>query len=444
MTQSSPPLSLPPTPPRIRRSQVLFLALIVIGGVVNYMDRSTLAVANSTIRSEFGVSLTEMGLVLSAFSWSYAFAQLPVGGLIDRLGPRRLLGAGLCLWSLAQAAGGLARGFGQLILSRIVLGIGEAPQYPSAAKVVSNWFPRHARGTPTGIFNAASPLGSAIAPPILTLMMVWLSWRWMFILIGLFGLAVAVIWLILYRDPAQKNLDATEIAYLTEDQAPTLARSTNVTFAEWRALFSHVTTWGMILGFFGSVYLNWVYLSWLPGYLVMARHMSLVNTGFLASIPFFCGFVGCLVAGWISDRMASLSSSPVRGRVIPVVVAMLGMAAFTAPAALAQSNVTALVCISVVIFLANAASACSWSLVTVVAPPSRVASVGALQNFGGFVGGALAPVLTGAIAQHFSFVPALLTGAAFAFVGALLYWFLVREPIPEHDPLPATRFVSAD
>lgn len=433
MSPSSSPSPSPavPTPARVRRAQVLALALIVLAGIINYMDRSTLAVANSTIRSEFGVSLTEMGLVLSAFSWSYAFAQLPVGGMVDRLGPRRLLGGGLALWSLAQAAGGMVLGFGQLIATRVVLGIGEAPQFPSAAKVVSNWFPRHARGTPTGIFNAASPLGSAIAPPILTLLMVWMSWRWMFALLGLAGLVVALVWLAVYRDPAQKNLDTAEIAYLTEDAAPTLARGTNLTFAEWRGLFGHLTTWGMILGFFGSVYLNWVYISWLPGYLVMARHMSLTTTGFLAAIPFFCGFIGCLVAGWISDKAARLSKNPVRGRVIPVALAMFGMAAFTAPAALAQSNVTAIVCISVVIFLANAASACSWSLVTVVAPPSRVASMGALQNFGGFIGGSLAPILTGAIAEHFSFVPALLTGAAFAFVGALLYLFLVREPIAD-------------
>ncbi|HWW70128.1 MAG TPA: MFS transporter, partial [Duganella sp.] len=122
------------------------------------------------------------------------------------------------------------------------------------------------------------------------------------------------------------------------------------------------------------------------------------------------------------------------GRRNAVVVATLGMVAFTIPAALADSNVVAVACISIVIFLANASSACAWSLATVAAPPSRIASLGAIQNFGGFLGGALAPVLTGYIAQTWSFVPALLTGAAIAFAGAMSYHFLVVRPIPEDDP----------
>lgn len=415
------------TPPRVRRAQILSLALLIISGVVNYMDRGTLSVANSTIREELGVSLGQMGLLLSAFSWSYALSQLPAGGLVDRVGPRKLLSLGLVVWSLAQAAGGLVTGYGQFIVSRVVLGIGEAPQFPSAARVVSNWFPLKARGKPTGVFNAASPLGTALAPPVLTLLMVYLDWRWMFVLMGLVGLVMAVFWYALYRDPA--GLDPTEQRYLEPEPAASGTVASKLTFAEWRSLFSYTTTWGMILGYFGSVYLNWVYLTWLPGYLTMARHMSLVRTGFAASVPFFCGFVGCLVAGWFSDRITHGSTSLITRRKIPVVLAMLGMAAFTVPAALVEDNTIALACISVVVFLANAASVCSWTLATAAAPADRIASLGSLQNFGGFLGGALAPILTGYIAESFSFVPALLTGAGIAFLGALSYLFLVRHPV---------------
>jgi sugar phosphate permease len=420
-----------PAPRRIRRAQVLSLALLIVSGVVNYMDRGTLSVANAAIRDELGISLGQMGLLLSAFSWSYALSQLPAGGLVDRIGPRKLLTAGLVLWSLAQAAGGLVTGYAQFILSRIVLGVGEAPQFPSAARVVSNWYPLADRGKPTGVFNAASPLGTALAPPLLTLLIVYLDWRAMFMLMGLVGLIVAAIWFALYRDPANLRLDAAEVGYLGT-AAPRDGRK--LTFAEWRGLFAHVTTWGMIIGYFGSVYLNWVYLTWLPGYLTMARHMSLVRTGFAASIPFFCGFLGCLAAGWFSDRVARGSASLVTRRKIPVVLAMLGMAAFTVPAALVDSNTVAIACISCAVFLANAASVCSWTLATAAAPANRVASLGSLQNFGGFLGGAMAPILTGYIAESYSFVPALLTGAAMAFLGALSYLFLVRSPIEE----PAT------
>ena len=419
-----------PVPSRVRRAQVLSLTLLVASGIINYMDRGTLAVANSAIRQEMGVSLVEMGWLLSAFAWSYALAQLPVGGMVDRIGPRRLLGFGLVLWSLAQAAGGLVHSFTQFVASRVVLGVGEAPQFPSAVRVVSNWFPIRERGVPTGVFNSASPLGSALAPPLLTLLIVYLDWRWMFVLMGVLGLVMAAVWFALYRDPSPANLDAAEAAYLNEGAVADTKPAEKLGFRDWLALFRHLTTWGMILGFFGSVYLNWVYLTWLPGYLTQARGMDLVTTGIAASVPFFCGFVGCLVAGWFSDKLTRKSASPMAGRKLPIVLAMLGMAGFTVPAALVESNVIALACISVVIFLANASSASAWALATAAAPSNRIASLGSLQNFGGFLGGALAPILTGYIAQSFSFVPALLTGAAIAFLGALSYLFLVHKPIP--------------
>lgn len=419
------------TPPRIRRSQTLALVLLVVCGVINYLDRATLAVANEYIRADLGLSLGQMGLLLSAFSWSYALCQLPVGALVDKVGPRWLLGIGLVIWSLAQAAGGLAATFGWFVIARIALGIGEAPQFPAAARVVSNWFPLRSRGTPTGIYNSASPLGVALAPLLLSPLIVATSWHWAFFVTGALGLVAAVVWVALYRDPVREQLTAVERAYLEGDDAG--KAKPKVDFAAWRALFRHRATWGMMLGFFGSVYLNWVYLTWLPGYLRTERHMDLAQSGIAASIPFFCGFAGALLAGWASDRVTRGASSPVAARRNAVVVAMLGMVAFTIPAALVESNVVAVACISIVIFLANASSACSWSLATVAAPPSRIASLGAIQNFGGFLGGALAPVLTGYIAQTWSFVPALLTGAAIAFAGAMSYHFLVIRPIPEHD-----------
>lgn len=432
----------PSAPPRIRRAQQIALALLMVSGVVNYLDRGTLAVANASIRADLGLSLGQMGVLLSAFSWSYALCQLPVGALVDRIGPRWLLGFGLVVWSLAQASGGLATSFGWFVIARIALGIGEAPQFPSAARVVSNWFALRARGTPTGIFNSASPLGTALAPLLLSILVVSFNWRWAFIVTGAAGLIVAIVWFALYRDPLRAQLSTQEVQYLDAGKEDVAAPS-KVTFADWRSLFSHGTTWGMLIGFFGSVYLNWVYLTWLPGYLTAERHMSLMHTGIAASIPFFCGFIGALTAGWFSDLITRKSSSAVVSRRNAVVIAMLGMVVFTIPGALAQSNTVALACISVVIFLANAASASSWALATAAAPPSRVASLGAIQNFGGFIGGALAPVVTGFIAQKWSFVPALLFAAAVAFVGAMAYLVLVKKPIPEqeagvaHAPLPA-------
>jgi sugar phosphate permease len=420
------------TPGRILRRQQLSLVLLVICGVINYLDRATLAVANEYIRADLGLSLGQMGLLLSAFSWSYALCQLPVGALVDKIGPRWLLGGGLVVWSLAQAAGGFASTFGYFVLARIALGIGEAPQFPAAARVVSNWFPARARGTPTGVYNSASPLGVALAPLVLAPLIAATSWHWAFFVTGAMGLIAAVVWVALYRDPVRADMTAEERAYLEMDTAAAAAAAApKAGFAAWLALFRYRVTWGMMLGFFGSVYLNWVYLTWLPGYLRTERHMDLAYAGIAASVPFMCGFAGALIAGWASDRVARASTSPVRGRRNAVVASTLGMVVFTIPAALVDSNIVAVACIAIVIFLANASSACAWSLATVAAPPSRVASLGALQNFGGFLGGALAPILTGYIAQTWSFVPALLAGAAIAFMGAMSYLFLVTKPIPE-------------
>jgi MFS family permease len=421
-----------PAPARIRRTQVIALTLLMISGIINYLDRGVLAVANPLIRADMGLSLAQMGVLLSAFSWTYAIFQLPVGWLVDRIGARKLLGFGLIVWSLAQASGGIVSTFGWFILARVVLGIGEAPQFPSAARVVSDWFPLRSRGKPTGIFNSASPLGSALAPLLLSVLLTSFHWRWAFVITGAAGLVAALVWLAVYRDPNKSRMSADEIAYLEQDQdrANTQAHPM-MTLDDWLGLFRHATTWGMLIGYFGSVYLNWVYLTWLPGYLSAERHMSLARTGLAASVPFFCGFLGSLAAGWFSDLVTSKTAQPVIARRNAVVFAMFGMVAFTIPAALVQSNTVALACISVVIFLANAASASSWALATAAAPPSRIASLGSLQNFGGFLGGALAPILTGIIAEKWSFVPALLTAAAIAFVGAMSYLILVRKPIAE-------------
>src|SRR5205807_730550 len=239
------------------------LVLLVTGGVINYVDRATLAVGLPLIRQDLGFSLAESGWLLSAFLWAYAFAQLPTGALVDRAGSRLMLAVALGVWSLAQGLGGLVRNFGQFIAVRVLLGVGEAPQFPTCARVVADWFHRRERGFATGVWNCSSSLGTAIAAPLLTFLMVHFGWRWMFGLMGLAGLSVAVIAYSLHRDPPQVDLTASERAYL-RDEHTVAAR---VTWADWSGLFRFSTTWGMILGFFGAIYVLWIYNAWLPQYL---------------------------------------------------------------------------------------------------------------------------------------------------------------------------------
>jgi sugar phosphate permease len=421
-----------PTPTasaRIKRIQRNSTALLTLGCAVNYVDRSTLAIANPLIRHDLDLSIAQMGLLLSAFLWAYAFAQLPGGALVDRVGPHRLLSAGLALWSVAQAVAGFVTSFWQFSIARVFLGLGEAPMFSSAVRVVRDWYNVRDRGLPTGIWNCTSSLGPALAPPILTVLMISLGWRWMFASMGILGLVVAAAWYALYRDPTEALHTEEERHYLTDgEEARTYAP---VRLAEWLGLFRFRTTWGLVLGFFGVVYMGWLYLAWLPGYLEMQRHMSIPKTGIVAAIPFAFGVVGSIGGGWIADWLMRRGFSPINSRKIPVIIGLLGMVVFTVVAAETPSDITAVASISAALMFGASASGMSWALASVAAPANCTASLGAIQNFGGYLGGALAPTVTGFIVQATgSFVPALLVSAAIGLASALAYLVVIRsEPI---------------
>ena len=144
--------------PRVRSIQRTALAMLVVAGVINYIDRATLAVANLTIRQDLGLSIADMGFLLSAFLWAYAFSQLPTGAMVDEFGPRFLLTSGLSLWSFAQLiAGSSSRASASSFGARLLLGIGEAPQFPTGARVVRDPFNPRDRGLATRVSIAPRP-----------------------------------------------------------------------------------------------------------------------------------------------------------------------------------------------------------------------------------------------------------------------------------------------
>ena len=416
--------------PRVKRIQAVSLALLVTAGVVNYVDRATLAVANPLIRQDLGLTIPDMGLLLSAFLWAYAFAQLPAGALADRLGPRLMLTLGLACWSLGQMLGGAVTSFWQFVGARIVLGTGEAPHFPTCARVSRDWFNIGQRGTATGIWNCASSLGSFVALPLLTLLMVSFGWRAMFVAMGVAGLALSALVFAVFRNPREIDLTAEERAFLTEGDAPGAAA--RVTWADWKRLFGFRTTWGMIMGYFGCIYMTWLYTAWLPSYLELERHFTLQKTGIVGAIPFAFGVVGGVLGGRIVDVLVRRGVDPIRSRKIPMATALVATAACTVVAALTPSDTLAIACISASLFLVYVCSSSAWAMASVAAPANCTASLGAMQNFGGYIGGALAPTVTGFIVGgtgHFSL--AFITGAVIALVAALGYWFLIQDPIPE-------------
>jgi sugar phosphate permease len=414
--------------PRVRSIQRGALTLLVFSGAINTMDRAALAIANPMVRHDFGLSIAQMGALLSAFLWAYAFSQLPVGALIDRLGPRKILTWGLALWSGAQLLCGVVTNMTQFFLARMLLGLGEAPQFPSAGRVVRDWFAVRDRGFATGIFNSASTLGTGLAAPVLTALMLAFGWRWMFIIMGALGLIVAVVWYLLYREPAQMGLTAEENRYRSEgDKAGEIRQ---ITVREWGGLFRSCTTWGLLSGYFGVIYVQWVFYSWMPGYLEIERHMSVARTGLAAGIPYIFAVAGALSAGWLVDFLARRGVSPIHSRKIPLCSVLVLETVCVIAAALVPDNTLAIVCLSGAMYFGTAATTYSWTLVTVVGPANCTGSLGSLMNFGGYLGGSLAPLMTGLIVQGTgSFVPALFCGAAMALFASVAYFALIRGPI---------------
>lgn len=413
-------------PTRIRRVQNVTLVLLFIAGIVNFLDRSSLSVAGEAIRGDLGLSATEFGVLLSAFSLSYGFAQLPSGMLLDRFGPRIVLGAGLIFWSLMQALTGMVNSFSHFILLRIGLGIGEAPFMPAGVKSINDWYVQKERGTAVGIFNSSTVLGQAIAPPALVLMQIAWGWRTMFVVIGLAGIVVGLCWYAWYRNRAQFDLQQDERLYLA---APVQARPT-LNFSEWLGLFKRRTTWGMILGFSGVNYTGWLYIAWLPGYLQAQQGLSLAKTGWVAAIPFLAAAVGMWVNGIVVDALARRGYDLAKTRKTAIVVGLLLSALGTLLVVQSSSPAQAVAFISMALFCVHFAGTSAWGLVQVLVSEQKVASVAAIQNFGSFVFASFAPVVTGWVVDTtHSFNLALVIAACVTFTGALCYFFIVKDPI---------------
>lgn len=415
---------------QLRRMQWVAIILVTAAIALNYMDRSTLAIGNLKIRQEFGINATAIGALGSAWALTYGFAQLPSGYLLDRIGPKFLVGAAMVLWSLCQAAGGIASTYFLLMLSRIGLGVTEAPCFPSATRSVSDWFDVRDRGTPSGVYTSGAYIGPAIAPPILTGLMLAFDWRVMFIVMGLAGVVAAGLWFLIYRDPRAQVLQPQDEAYLRANREAQSA----VSLRQWTSLFRFRAMWALMLGAFCTGYITWMYQTWLPAYLEMQQHISIGKTGFLASLPLISAFFGAIAGGWVSDQLVKRGMNQVASRRRPLILGLLASAVLTGLAAQASSAGAAITCISLSMFFMQFGITCKWILVTVVTPQAYCASAASNQNFAGFLGGTLSPILTGYIVDVTgSFVVALAIGASITLIGAAIFQFMMTTVIDETE-----------
>jgi MFS family permease len=392
--------------PTGHRLRTIALGLLVLAGCVNFIDRSAVSIALPAIRSDLHLSEGEAGLLLSAFAWSYAVAQLPAGSLVDRLGAHWALAGALSIWSCVQVASGLVTSLPAFIAARVALGLGEAPMFVGGARVCADRFEPGERALPMGLLNASASLGPALAPLLLTPLMLLAGWRAAFAAMGAAGLLVALAWALIYRDPPAHRETAPHVA------GP----------AEWARLLRQATVWGLLLGFAGTVYITWLYVTWLPGYLVERWHMPPAGAALWSALPQFAGFLGAIGGGFLSDRLTPrMGERPARQ--VPLVAGLLVASACSALAAIAPSAALALGAISAALFSANVATTTGWALAAGLAPVPLIATVEAMANIGGSIGGSLAPLVTGIVVERSgSFSPALLIAAFVAAACAVANW----------------------
>ncbi|MEX3689628.1 MFS transporter [Paraburkholderia sp. BR14263] len=409
---------------------------------INYIDRTVLSAAAPKIQSEFHLDAMQMGIVMSAFFWSYALLQLPAGLLADRLGQKKVLGFAVLWWSLATAMTGLASGFRSLVALRVALGVGEAGAYPSNAGIATRWFPRKERATVAGIFDSGSKLGGAIALPLIAWMLAAFDWKMTFVLTGLLGVVWFVVWLVSFIDsPADhRRVNAAELAHIESDKGVQSAQPP--VRPPWRKLLAHRNVWAMCIGFFMINYNSYFFITWLPTYLMKERGMSVLQMGWMASLPLLVSIVVEIFAGWASDRVfASGKLSLTATRKLFLVIGLV-MASSIGFAAFAHSALVAVLLLCIAKSGTTVAASQVWALPGDVAPPNAVSMIAGLQNTVSNLGGVVGPIVTGAIVGATgSFVAALLFSAALIGIAILNYLFLLGkvEPIQFGDPSQETR-----
>lgn len=409
-------------------------ALLGAGVLINYFDRVNLSVAHDALHSEFGISNAGFGYLLSAYVWTYAALQLPVGVILDRFGVRVVGRISAFLWSVASFAAAAAPGIGSFFGARLLLGIGEAPTFPANAKAIGLWFPAQERSTATAIFDAAAKFASAIGIPLIGAALIGFGWRISFALTGVISLLYFIAFYFIYRDPEDdKELSAAELQFIRQNDLPGQTHSDEKNPAPLGYLLRQPKVLGLVMGFAAYNYCFYLFLTWLPSYF-STLHIDLQHSLAFTSIPWLFGTITDLfVGGWLVDALIRKGhdQSTVRKTVL-VVGTVLGLA--VAGAMFTQSPRVAVFWISISLGGLSAAAPVGWSLPSLIAPRDSVGKVGGILNFGNQLAGIAAPIATGYFAGPAnSFSRAFAAAAVILVIGICGYLFLLGkiEPVPE-------------
>ncbi|MBO5603572.1 MAG: MFS transporter [Prevotella sp.] len=264
----------------------IILTMLVLLGVVTFLDRINISVAGSSIMHDLNLSAAEWGWVQSAFILSYGLMQIPMGALGDRYGHRKILSMIVLWWSLFTAFTGMAGGLASLLVIRFMFGIGEAGSSPCSTGVISRWFEKHEVGKAQGYVWAASRMGGALTPFVVIPVMTLLGWREAFYILGALGIVWAAVWYFYYRD-----------------RQPETAKETVRQPIPWRTILHHKQFWIICAMYFFYAFGSWFFFSWFPTFMELGRGFAKSELTYAVAVPFIMSMIGNISGGYLTDRL---------------------------------------------------------------------------------------------------------------------------------------------
>jgi MFS family permease len=401
--------------------------LLGSGILVSFLDRINLSIAAPQLQKALNIGPDGLGVLLSAYLWTYTVLQIPVGLVVDRLGVTRVGRWGALLWTVTSAITAVAGGFWGIVAARFLLGIAEAPSFPAVSKATGHWFPRSERARATSIFDAAAKFSNVLGIPVIAFAVVRFGWRWGFAITASISFVYFVAFTLLYRDPGgDPKLTKVEHDHILAGGAVPEGRSGESSLDMLGYLLTQPKIWGLAIGFGAYGYSFYLFLTWLPSYLVSTSGMSVLRSATYTVTPWAVATVtDLLVGGWLIDALIARGAEETRVRKTVLVGGMLlGLAVVGATRT--TSPAWAIFWISISLGGLAAAAPVGWSLPSLIAPKGGVGAVGGIMNFAVNVMGIAAPIATGLIvkATH-SFIGAFLAAGAILVVGILAFIFLL-------------------
>jgi MFS transporter, ACS family, hexuronate transporter len=404
---------------KIRGLRWWIIGLVFLATLINYIDRLTISVLAPVITRDLGLTNTEFGSIVTWFLLAYTISQGLSGKLYDRIGTRLGFVLSISVWSVAAMAHAFARGLGSLSLFRFVLGLGEAGNWPGAAKAVAEWFPARQRAFGMAIFNSGAAIGSIVAPPLIVGLQLRYGWQTTFIMTGALGFGWLLLWLVFYQSPRQH-------AWITQDELEVISTpsvSAGSPSLHWRDLLRYRQVWAIVLARFLTDPVWWLYITWLPKYLADARGFTLTKIGLFAWVPYVAADAGSLSGGWLSGHLIARGWSVDRARKTVILIAAFLMPAGIL-AAFVDNSLAALALIGVVLFGFQVWINNVQTLPSDFFPDKAVASVAGLGGTGAGIGSMIFIFMTGWVVDHFSYVPILVTAGLLAPLGTFVLFML--------------------